>query len=56
MLVFEKAHSFFKLIFKTTQFLKIPEYDIFEETLFCALASTMNLRPNAIPVAAEQYI
>ena len=55
-LVFEKSHSLFKLIFKATQLQKIPEYDIFQKTLFCTLASSMNLGLNAVPVAAGQYL
>ena len=43
ILLFEKAHLLFNLIFNATQLQKIPEYDIFQKTLFCALASTMNL-------------
>ena len=43
-------------MFKATQLQKIPEYDIFENTLFCALVSTMNLGLNAVPVAAGQYL
>ena len=54
MLVFEKANSFFKLTFTANHLLKIPKYDIFQKTLFCALASAMNSRPNAIPVVAGQ--
>ena len=32
ILVFEKTHLLFKLIFKLTQLQKIPEYDIFRNT------------------------
>ena len=57
ILVFEKVHSLFKLIFKENQLPKLPEYDIFQKTLFCkilfcTLASSMNLRLNTFPVAA----
>ena len=43
ILEFEKAHSLFKLIFKAAQLQKVPEYDIFQNTLFCTLATSMNL-------------
>ena len=56
MFVFEKFHSFFKFIFKATQLLKIPEYDIFQKSLIFASSSTMNSKPNAIPVTAGQYL
>ena len=56
ILVFEKTHSLFKLIFKATQWQKIPEYGIFQKALFYILASDMNLGWNAVPVAAEQYL
>ena len=55
-LEFENAHSLFKLIFKATQLQKISEYDIFRKTLFCPLASSMNLGLNALPVAAGKYL
>ena len=55
-LIFENAHSLYKFTFKATQLQKIPEYDIFQKTLFCILASSMNLELNAVPVAAEQYL
>ena len=54
--IFEIAHSLFKLIFKATQLEKVPEYEIFQKTLFCTLASSMTLRLNAVPVAAGQYL
>ena len=44
------------MIFKATQSQKIPEYDIFQKTLFCTLASSMNLGLNAVPVAVGQYL
>ena len=56
ILIFETAHSLFKLIFKATQLEKVPEYEIFQKTLFCTLASSMTLRLNAVPVAAGQYL
>ena len=56
ILVFEKAHSLFKLIFKATPLQKVPEYDIFQKALFCTLASSMNLGLNAVPVVAGQYL
>ena len=56
MLVFEKAHSLFKLIFKATKLQKVPEYDIFQKALFRTLASSMNLGLNAVPVAAGQCL
>ena len=56
ILIFEIAHSLFKLIFKATQLEKVPEYEIFQKTLFCTLVSSMTLRLNAVPVAAGQYL
>ena len=56
VLVFEKVHSLFKLIFKATKFQKVPEYDIFQKALHWTLASSMNLGLNAVPVAAAQYL
>ena len=56
ILVFEKAHSLFKLSFKANQLQKTPEFDIFQKTLFCNLVSNMNLGLNAVPVAAGQYL
>ena len=56
ILIFEIAHSLFKLIFKATQLEKVPEYEICQKTLFCTLASSMTLRLNAVPVAAGQYL
>ena len=56
VLVFEKVHSLLKLIFRATQLQKVPGYDIFQKTLFCTLASSMNLGPNAVQVAAGQYL
>ena len=56
MLLLEKAHSFFKLIFKATQLQKMFQYDIFQQTLLCTLASSTNLALNAVPVAAGQYL
>ena len=43
ILVFEKGNWLSKLIFKATQLQKIPEYDIFQNTLFCTSASSINL-------------
>ena len=43
ILVFEKAHSFFILIFKATHLQKMPEYDIFQKALFCTLTSSMDI-------------
>ena len=54
--MFEKAHLLFKLIFKATPLQKVPEYDIFQKTLFFTLASSMNLGLNVVPVAAGQYL
>ena len=54
ILVFEKAHSLFKFILKAAPLQKVPEYDIFQKSLFCTLDSSMNLRLNVIPVAAGQ--
>ena len=51
-LIFEKAHTHYKLIFKASQSEKVPEYDMFQKTLFCTLASTMNLGLNTVRVAA----
>ena len=34
----------------------IPEYDVFQKTLFCTLVSSMNLWLNVVPVAAGQYL
>ena len=34
ILVLEKAHSLFKLIFKETQLQKVPEYDTFQKHYF----------------------
>ena len=56
ILVFEKAHAFFKLIFKAIQLRKGREYDIFQKALFCTLALIMNLGLNTAPVAAGQYL
>ena len=56
LLVLEKTHSLFKLIFKATQFQEIPQYDIFQKTLFFTLVSSMNLGLNAFPGAARQYL
>ena len=55
ILVFEKSHSLFKLIFKATQLREIPEYDIFRKILHCFLALSINLGLNVVPVAAGQY-
>ena len=49
-LIFEKAHTHYKLIFKASQSQEIPEYDMFHQALFCALASTMNLGLNTVLV------
>ena len=54
--MFGFTHSLFKLIFKATQLQKIPESDIFQKTLFCTLASSMNLGLNGVPAAAGQYL
>ena len=56
ILVFENAHSLFKLIFKANQLQKVPEYDILQKTLFWTLSSSMNLGLNAVPVIAGQYL
>ena len=56
ILVFEKAHLLFKLIFKATQLENVPEYDTFQKTVFCTLVSNMNLGLNAVPVAAGKYL
>ena len=55
-LIFEKAHMHYKLIFKASQSQKIPEYDIFQKTLFSTLASTINLGLNAVPVEAARHL
>ena len=55
ILEFENAHSLCKLIFKVNQLQKIPEYDIFQKTIFFTLASRMNLGLNTVPVAARVY-
>ena len=54
--MFKNAHLLFKLIFKATKLQKLPEYDIFQKTLFCTLASSMNLGLNAVLVASGQYL
>ena len=56
VLVFEKTHSLLKLVFKVTQLQNIPEYDIFQKTLFCTLVSSMNLGLYTVPVASGQYL
>ena len=56
ILVFEKAHSLFKLIFKVTPLQKVPEYNIIQKSPFCTLGSSMNLGLNALPVAGGQYL
>ena len=56
MLVFEKAHSLFKLIFKDTKLQKVSEYNIFQKKLFYALAPTMNFGVNTVPVVGVQYL
>ena len=56
ILVFGKFYLLFKLIFKATQFQKIPEYNIFQKILFCTLVSSINLEINATPVAESQYL
>ena len=55
-LVFEKAHSLFKLIFKVTQLQKMSEYDIFQKARFYNLVSSMNLGLNAVLVVTGQYL
>ena len=55
-LIFEKAHTHCKQIFKLSQSQKIAEFDMFQKTLFSTLASTMNLGLNAVLVAAGQYL
>ena len=45
------------MIFKASQLQKIPEYDIFQKTLFFTLASSMNSVLNVVRVAAAgQYL
>ena len=56
ILLFEKTHLVFKLIFKATQLQKVPEYDIFPEILFNTLVSSMNLGLKPVLVAAAQCL
>ena len=56
IVVLAKGHLLFKLIFKSTQLQKVPEYDIFQKTLFCTLAPSINLGQDAVPVATGQYL
>ena len=44
------------MIFKPSKLQKVPEYNIFQETLFCTLASSMNFERNVVPVAGGQYL
>ena len=56
ILVFQKTHSFFKLIFRAMQ-LQQPKHNIFQKALFCALASSTKLLLNAVLIAAGgQYL
>ena len=55
ILVFQKTHSLFKLIFRAMQ-LQRPKHNILQKTLFCTLASSTKLVLNAVPIAAGQYL
>ena len=57
ILVFQKVHLFFKLIFKTTQLKQRAKYiyDIFQKGLFSTLAWTTKSGLSPVPIAAGQY-
>ena len=56
ILVLEKSYLLFKLIFKGSRFQRLPEYDIFQNILFCTFMSSRKLGRHAAPVAAGQYL
>ena len=55
ILVFQKVHFFFKLIFKTTQLKQRAKYDIIQKGLFFTLAWTTKSGLSPVPIAAGQY-
>ena len=54
--MFEKCHLLFKLILRATQFQKIPEYDIFQKTVFLHVSIKYEFGTKPVPVAAGQYL
>ena len=57
ILLFQKVHLFFKLIFKTTQLKQRAKYieDISQNRLFSTLAWTTKSGLSPVPIAAGQY-
>ena len=56
ILVFQKTHSLFKLIFRAME-LQQTTHNIFQKALFCTLASSRKLVLNAVLIAAAgQYL
>ena len=55
ILVFEKTHSLFKLIFKEIQLQKCLNMISFKK-LFCTLGSSMHFGQNVVPVATGDYL
>ena len=44
------------LIFRASELPQRPKFDIFQEALFCTLASSTNLVLTVVPVEAGQYL
>ena len=52
ILVFQRTHS----LFRACELPERPDFDIFQEALFCTLASSANLVLNVFPIKAGQYL
>ena len=52
ILVFQKTHSIFKLIFRASELQQRPKVDIFEEAQFSISASSTNLVLKVVPIEA----
>ena len=51
ILVFQKFHSLLKVTFRTNKLRQRPKIHIFQEVLFCVLASSITLLLNPVPIA-----
>ena len=49
-------HSLLKLMFRASGLAQRSNFDIFQEAVFCTLASSTNLVVRIIPVEPGQYV